>query len=323
MNLPPLGSLQMIEVLSRRQRVSAAAVELGVSHAAVSQMVARLEKRLGMQLFVKTSLGVTPTAACQTLVEAYLSVSSTLARALVAASDGARFHVLAPLLVWTWLSPTILRLHKACPNLSFHAYRGDETVDCESADFAVVPLGPLPPTGFDGTPLYDERVIPVCTPGYALSAKLESPAALARARLLLGGRELWLSWFADAGLIGEPQLEGPVVADPSLAMQAAAQGQGVALCCTVAASAAIARGELVAPIALSVDARRRMGAIWRKGSDQAPAMRVLDGLLTELARLNRCGVVQAGPHQWGAAEFCPEYRPSGVDRQVLAAADCG
>jgi len=312
-SLPPLGSLHTIEVLSRRLRVGAAATELGLSHAAVSQTVARMEKRLGVQLFVKNSWGLAPTSACQTLVEAYLSVSSTLARAMVAASDGARFQVLVPLPAWTWLSPALLRLHRTCPNLSFRGYRADEPVDFESADFAVASLGSVAPKGFDGTPLYDEQVIPVCTAEYALSAKLESPASLARARLLIDDRELWLSWFSEAGLIEEPRLEGPVVADPALAMQAAAQGQGVALCCTVAVAAAVSRGEVVAPIALSASAKRRVWAIWRKSSDQAAAMQVLDGLLTELTRLNRCAMLR-GQQRWQPALFCPEHRPATHDQ---------
>ena len=315
--LPPLASLKTIEVLSRRQRIGAAASELGLSHAAVIHTVARMEKRLEVQLFVKSKSGVAPTPACQTLVEAYLSIASTLARAVLAASDGARFNVSVPLLAWSWLSTTILQLHKACPNLSFRGYRADETVDLQSADFAIVRLGPLPPAGFDGTPLYDEQLIPVCTAEYARSAKLETPAAVARARLLIADREQWLAWFADAGLVGEPQLEGPVVADASLAMQAAARGQGVALCCTVAASAAIARGELVAPIAVSASSGQRIWAIWRKSSDQAAAMRVLDGLLAELTRLNRCAARPETPHRWRAALFCPEPLPGAFERPAV------
>jgi LysR family transcriptional regulator, glycine cleavage system transcriptional activator len=280
--LPPLGALQTIEALSRHLRVGAAAAELGLSHSAVSQTVTRMEKRLGVRLFVKNSFGVEPTSTCRTLVEAYRSVSLTLRRALVAASDDARFHVLAPLLVWTWFAPAIARLHQVCPNLSFRGYRADEPVELDSADFAVLALGALPPADFDGTLLYEERLIPVCTPEYARLARLETPAALARAQLLISGRDPWLAWFAQAGLTNPPQLKGPVVADPSLAMQAALRGQGIALCCTVAASAAIARGELVAPFELSASAQRQIWAIWRKASDHAPAMRVLDGLLSTL-----------------------------------------
>ena len=63
MQLPPLGSLQTLETLSRVRRIGAAAEELGVSHAAVSQTVTRLERKYGVQLFVRTSWGVVATVA--------------------------------------------------------------------------------------------------------------------------------------------------------------------------------------------------------------------------------------------------------------------
>src|ERR1700722_16563378 len=95
-NVPPLQSLQTLEVLSRHRRIGAAAAELGLSHAAVSQTVSRLEKRFGVQLFLRSSWGVEATPQCRNLVEAYLSASSTLARALSDATGGQRFRILVP-----------------------------------------------------------------------------------------------------------------------------------------------------------------------------------------------------------------------------------
>jgi LysR family glycine cleavage system transcriptional activator len=281
MNLPPMQSLHTLEVLSRHRRVGAAAAELGLSHAAVSQTVSRLEKRFGVQLFLKGSWGVEATPQCRVLVEAYLSASSTLARALSDASGRQRFRILLPKAAWLWLSPAIARLYRCTPELSFGAYQDDDVVDLDSADFAIVASGHVPPRGFEGTALYDERLIPVCSPDFARSARLETPASLARAQLLVSRPELWRSWFSRAGLVSEPTVSGPVFTDSTLAMEAALRGQGVALCCTVAAAAAIARGELVAPIPVSASTERRLWAAWR-GAHREPASRVLDWLLAEL-----------------------------------------
>src|SRR3984957_3975868 len=95
-NVPPLQSLQTLEVLSRHRRIGAAAAELGVSHAAVSQTVSRLEKRLSLQLFLKNSWGVEATPQCRNLVEAYLSSSPTLERSLDDASREGRYLILLP-----------------------------------------------------------------------------------------------------------------------------------------------------------------------------------------------------------------------------------
>jgi LysR family glycine cleavage system transcriptional activator len=280
-NVPPLQSLHTLEVLSRLRRVGAAAAELGVSHAAVSQTVSRLEKRLCLQLFSKSSWGVEATPQCLQLIEAYLSAASTLSRAMNDVASKPRFRILLPKTAWLWLSPAIARLFRSTPELSFRAYQDDDAVDLESADFAVVAGGGASPRGFEGAALYDERLIPVCSPDFARSARLETPSGLAKSQLLIVRPELWSSWFAHAGLVFEPNLAGPVFADSTLAMEAALRGQGVALCCTVAAAAAVARGELVSPIQVSATTERRLWAAW-KGAQREPATRVLHWLLAEL-----------------------------------------
>ncbi|HEY2480994.1 MAG TPA: LysR substrate-binding domain-containing protein [Caulobacteraceae bacterium] len=121
----------------------------------------------------------------------------------------------------------------------------------------------------------------MCSPGFADKAAIDTPAALARAELLIERPELWRRWFAHAGLTAEPTLEGPVIADASLALEAALRGQGVALTCSLAAAPAIARGDLVAPIDVSLRSGRRWWALWRQGSART-TMGILDWCLAEL-----------------------------------------
>src|SRR5271170_4883592 len=102
-----MQSLQTLEVLSRHRRIGAAAAELGVSHAAVSQTISRLEKRLSLQLFLKNSWGVEATPQCRNLIEAYLSASATLTRALSDAAGERQFRIVLPNTAWLWLSPAI------------------------------------------------------------------------------------------------------------------------------------------------------------------------------------------------------------------------
>jgi LysR family transcriptional regulator, glycine cleavage system transcriptional activator len=302
-NVPPLQSLQTLEVLSRHRRIGAAAAELGLSHAAVSQTVSRLEKRFGVQLFLKSSWGVEATPQCRNLVEAYLSASSTLARALSDATGGQRFRILVPKTAWPWLSAALARLCRSTPDLSFRAYQDDDVVDLDSSDFAIVAGGHVPPRGFEGAALYDERLIPVCSPAFAKSARIETPASLARAHLLISSRDLWMSWFSRAGLVSEPSISGPLFTDSTLALEAALRGQGVALCCTVVAAAAISRGELVAPIQISAATERRLWAVWR-GAQPQPAMQVLNWLLAELE-------ARRSPH----VSFVEETAPASTNRR--------
>jgi LysR family transcriptional regulator, glycine cleavage system transcriptional activator len=281
--LPSLATLRTLEALSRHKRVGIAAQELGVSHAAVSRTVSRLELRYGVRLFERTSWGVEATPGCEGLIEAYLAAASALRRAFADVGQARRCRALIPLTAWRWLSPGALRLGAAFPDASIHTYQAGGAVDLAGADFAILPGEQLPAAGFDATPLYEERLIPVCAPAFAQWAKIETPAQLARAGLIVEQPELWRRWFRHAGFAIDPDLGGPIIADASLALEAALKGQGVALCCSLAVAAAIAQGDLVAPIDLSMRSGRRWWALWRQGSARdKTAMGILEWCLAEL-----------------------------------------
>ncbi len=318
MDLPSFGSLQILEALSRHRRIGVAAHELGVSHAAVSQTVSRLETRYGVQLFTRSSWGVEATPSCQGLIKAYLSASSALRRALVEASEGGRCHALIPLTVWRWLSLATSRLRGAFPDVSIHTYQDEGAVDLTRADFAILSGGHLPVAGFEATALYDERLIPVCSPRFAEAVRISTPSGLARADLLIERPDLWLRWFSHAGLVAEPSLTGPIIADPSLVLEAALQGQGVGLCCSVAASAALCRGDLVAPIDVSVGSGRRWWALWRQGSARdKTAMGVLEWCLAELHSIKTAHVSLVDETGWSGNAGPPGLPRSSASRRAV------
>ncbi len=128
------------------------------------------------------------------------------------------------------------------------------------------------------------------TSGYCRSARRacrpsedRDAARLAHAPLLVERPELWRRWFAHAGLAMAPDLAGPIIDNSSLALEASLRGQGVALCCSLGAAAAIAQGDLVAPVDVSVSSGRRWWAVWREdGGADKTAMGMLEWCLAEL-----------------------------------------
>ena len=60
--LPPLNALRAFEAAARLQSVSQAAVELHVTHGAISRHVRTLEEDLGRPLFVREGRGLALTA---------------------------------------------------------------------------------------------------------------------------------------------------------------------------------------------------------------------------------------------------------------------
>jgi len=93
--------------------------------------------------------------------------------------------------------------------------------------------------------LMDEEIFPVCSPGFNGGALPKAPRDLADAPLLRDARQPWSDWFKSIGLeLAEPD-RGPLYSEPSLVLQAAIAGQGVALARGALAKPAIEAGHLV------------------------------------------------------------------------------
>jgi DNA-binding transcriptional LysR family regulator len=106
-----------------------------------------------------------------------------------------------------------------------------------------------------------EDLIPVCSPDHPIP---DTPAALAGVTLLhlASHSDAWPRWFAAAGLQDADSLSGPVFEDAAMAVEAAIQGQGVAIVPVLAVGQAIESGRLTAPFALRVPSGRRYYLTW-------------------------------------------------------------
>ena len=93
--------------------------------------------------------------------------------------------------------------------------------------------------------LMDEEVFPVCSPRFNKGVLPKQPRDLAALAQLRDARQPWSDWFKSIGLdLPEPE-RGPVYNEPSLVLQAAIAGQGVALARGTLARPEIEAGHLV------------------------------------------------------------------------------
>src|SRR6185369_2664849 len=102
-------------------------------------------------------------------------------------------------------------------------------------------------------------VTPMCSPRLLQSGlPLDSAADLQKQVLIHDnllyddGRPLWDAWFDAAGLRKADTTHGLRFSHAMLALEAAADGMGVALGMTALAGSDLASGRLVAPLALSL-----------------------------------------------------------------------
>ncbi|MBL9009815.1 MAG: LysR family transcriptional regulator [Alphaproteobacteria bacterium] len=258
----PLNALRAFEASARHRSFTKAARELFVTQAAISHQVKGLEDRLGVRLFHRVPRGLMLTDEGVALLPALSESFDRIGRLLERFQDGRLREVLTVSAVGTfavgWLLPRLAAFREAHPYVDLRLLTNNNRVD-----FAAEGLGAAILYGDGNWPAADaERVLdaplsPLCTP--QIAATLRQPADLARHVLLRTYRvQDWPAWFAAAGLSDGIEARGPVF-DASLTMvQAALQGEGVALAPPVMFARALAEGLLAQPFAATVST----GAYW-------------------------------------------------------------
>lgn len=244
-----------------------AARELHVTAAAVGQQVRALEERLGEALFVRRHRAVELTEAGRRLLPAVSDAFERLAAAVdLLARDGAA----RPLTVSVdpgfgsrWLLRRLDRFRELHPGVEVRIDATRRLVDFgrEQVDLAVRYGGGEYP-GLRSDCLLSEQVFPVCSPRLAEGSDgLHEPRDLRRVPLLrmqLDPRYPtwpdWPMWLKAAGLENmEPRWGSEFAGEAEeLLIQAAIDGQGVALASSVLVADDLEAGRLVRPFELSL-----------------------------------------------------------------------
>jgi LysR family glycine cleavage system transcriptional activator len=114
--LPPLNAVRVFEVAARTGSYAAAAVELGLTHGAVSRQIAALESWLGQRLFARAGRRMVATPIARAFAaEVSLSFDRLIAAAEACGRPGARriLRVSAPTsFAMRWLIPRLERFHR-------------------------------------------------------------------------------------------------------------------------------------------------------------------------------------------------------------------
>lgn len=257
--LPRLSSLLMFEAAARHRSFTTAARELSVTQAAVSQQVRALERELGLVLFNRLHRGLELTRDGARLHRAVLTsfehVAETTAE-LRAGRRTMRLEIGATFAVATfWLVPRLPRFRALYPDIDVHVVASDRGFDAiaDRVDVGIAyGLGSWP--GFRATLIREGEVFPVCSPDY-LSRRphLTHVEQLLHETLLSidddrPGVMDWAIWFADQDIKGYDGRRNLRMNSHPLLMQAACEGQGIALGWALLTDDLLAKGKLVRPL---------------------------------------------------------------------------
>jgi LysR family transcriptional regulator, regulator of gene expression of beta-lactamase len=270
----PLNGLRVFEAAFRQGSFTRAAIELRVTQAAVSHQIARLEDRLGVTLFLRTSGGLVPTDEGRALYPVLEHGFDTMARTLDRITGHRDIEILKIGVVSTfavgWLLPKLPAFRRAHPQIDLRISTNNNRVDIlrEGLDMAIR-YGAGIWTGLEAELLLGAHLTPLCAP--SVSEHLQSPDNLRREVLLRSyRRDEWPRWFAEVGAAC-PALTGPVF-DSSLALaDIASDGTGVALLPVEMFTRRIAERRLVQPFKAVVSVGSYF-LTWQADRPPSPAM---------------------------------------------------
>jgi LysR family glycine cleavage system transcriptional activator len=260
-DLPPLSALRAFEAAARHLSFRVAAEELGLTQSAISHQVAGLERHFGTSLFDRSGRRIALTPAGRLLFprirdgfDRFARGAELLRRSRM--SDDLRVQVYVTVAV-RWLIPRLHRFQAANPSIVVRVNTSvlDWDFDSEIADLGLVcTLEPERPR-LDYDLLFEALLFPVCTPALAQAGLgLRQPVDLVNHALLQVYTTAldWQLWLDAASV---PNLKGraaPQFDSYLLAIEAALDGQGVALAPHFMVAEDLRSGRLTRPFPIEV-----------------------------------------------------------------------
>ena len=252
--LPSVAALVAFESAARHGSFTRAAAELNLTQGAISRQIRQLESHLGAALFRRVRQRVLLTEAGRVYlvdVRKTLDELEVATQRAMAYADGANVLKLAvpPTFSANWLAPRLPGFLAGNPGITINCAVRLPWFDYGTEKFDAA-IHAIPPT-LHGTVVHhlmEVDVIPVCSPGYRIAHRIQTPGDLARVALLhqTNRPTAWADWFAEAGVSAPSAFRGPRFELIGMLCRAAAVGMGVALVPACLAEQELANGTLKA-----------------------------------------------------------------------------
>jgi DNA-binding transcriptional LysR family regulator len=279
-----LGALDVFLLVAERLSFADAARRLGLSSSAVGKSIARLESRLGVRLFHRTTRRVSLTAEGALLYERGCRIRKEFddvaaAMAHSATEPQGRLRLSLPTIGYRFLAPHLLAFGRAYPKVRLDLDFSDRMVDlaAEGID-AAIRSGVLPDSTLMSRKLGDFRFTLYAAPTYVLQRgepdSVEKLADHALIRYRRPDSEVLQSWALEARLPAGTGLGPPALTCTNMeaVLAATVAGMGIASMPDFLAAEALQRGDLV-PILRQETDRGAFWLIWVGGRRCPPRLR--------------------------------------------------
>jgi len=260
MKLSHLNALRALEATLRLGNFSAAAMEIGITPAAVGQRVRALEDYLGRPLFERSGTGAVARPEARQVARGLNGGFAAIAEALEqlkAQEASQRLRVTLPeSFAENWLSWSLSQFQRDHPVVELDLDASNRDVDLMAEDFDLaVRYGSEPGEDYDSRLLFGDAVLPVCAPDFARAHAIDGSARdLSEIPLIhvlnRTGDPDWVGfreWGARFEFAPADMEHGVRFSKTSSGLQAAVSGQGLIMAGMVEAYHGLRIGQLVAP----------------------------------------------------------------------------
>jgi LysR family glycine cleavage system transcriptional activator len=233
--LPSLNALKAFEAAARHGSFTKAADELSVTQGAVSHQVKALDLEVVRDAFDRLAVGTN--------------------RLLQLQKSGVLTVTTSPNFASKWLIHRLGNFSDAHPEIDLRVSATRAHIDFAREDFDLaIRHGDGEWPGLYVTRLYAEELFPVCSPKFLRGrGALRSPADLRHHTLLHAtDRRDWAKWLEAAGATEVDVGRGPVFSERSMGIDAAVDGQGIALARSALAAWDLRAGRLARPFTLGL-----------------------------------------------------------------------
>jgi LysR family glycine cleavage system transcriptional activator len=252
--LPPLNSVKCFEAAGRLLSFTGAARELNVTQAAISHQIKVIEDYLGFSLFDRYPRRLALTEQGKALLPEVIEAFDRVSQAIGSLSKEQHSNLLsvrlAPSFAAKWLSPRLKYFWLQYPEIDLCLYHANAVVDFrrEEIDIAVT-YGKGDWADVVADKLLGLDFFPVCSPAFMHNDKPLIEIDNLRYYTLLhdASYECWHDWLELAHLSDIKAEKGTIIDDTNVLIQAAIEGQGIALGSTTFVEDHLASGKLVKP----------------------------------------------------------------------------
>ena len=299
--LPPLNALKAFEAAARHESFTRAAEELFVTQGAVSHQVKALETELGIKLFNRERQRLIITEAGREYLTVIRDALDRIAlgteRLLQRQNSGVLTVSTSPDFAAKWLVHRLGNFAEAHPEIDLRVSATMHHVDFtrEEVDLAVR-HGDGNWPGLETVRLSSEQLFAVCSPKLLTGRRrLIKPSDILKYPLIhMDSRADWSKWLQAMGLEDAEVIHGPVLNRASMVIDAAINGQGIALARTTLAAWDLFNGRLVRPFLDSMRLSKTYWVICPKATAAVPKVVTFrDWLLAEasqdMRRLQKLG----------------------------------